>query len=304
MYAYLPIAGISVNVPIMLALGGSIGFLSGLLGVGGGFLLTPLLTFMGVPPSVAVATGANQLVGASVSGVITHWHRGNVDVKMGLILLAGGFAGSSAGVWLFALLRSIGQVDIVIALSYVLVLGTVGAIMLRDGVLDLMGRGRNPALRRKKHAHPWIHRLPFRTRFKRSRLYISVIPPVVIGVVVGVLSAIMGVGGGFVMVPAMIYLLEMPTAVTIGTSLFQIIFVAANATFLQATMNHTVDAVLAVVLLTSGVIGAQVGARWSSKVPARTLRILLALMVVGVAVKMAVDLALTPAETYSIVRKR
>ena len=300
MNAYLPIAEMSISMPLVLALGGGIGFLSGLLGVGGGFLLTPLLTFMGVPPAVAVATGANQLVGSSVSGVITHWRRGNVDVKMGLVLLAGGFLGSSVGVWLFALLRAAGQVDLVVALSYVFVLGAVGTLMLRDSVRDILGGGAATAARRKAHAHPWIHRLPLRTRFKRSRLYISVIPPLVIGAAVGVLSAIMGVGGGFVMVPAMIYLLEMPTAVTIGTSLFQVIFVAANAAFLQAAMNHTVDVVLAFLLLVSGVVGAQFGARWSSRIPGRYLRALLAVMVVGVAVKLGFDLPLPPADLFSV----
>ncbi len=299
MEIYLPIAEISLDVFVLLALGGAVGFLSGVFGVGGGFLLTPFLIFIGVPPAVAVASSANQLVGASVSGVLGHWRRGNVDFKMGGILLAGGFIGSLLGVWLFGLLRRIGQVELVINLSYVLLLGTLGALMLIEGTRALLRRRRAGAPRRKLHQHTWVHGLPLKMRFRRSKLYISALLPLVLGFLIGILSAIMGIGGGFVMVPAMIYLLGMPTSIVPGTSLFQIIFVAATVTVLQAINNRTVDAVLALVLLVGGVLGAQLGIRMGSRLRGDQLRIMLAVLVLGVALKLAVDTTATPDQLYS-----
>jgi hypothetical protein len=299
MQIYLPIAELSLDVFLLLGLGGVIGFLSGLFGVGGGFLMTPLLIFIGVPPPVAVATQANNVVASSISGVLAHFRRGNVDVKMGTVLLVGGLAGSTAGVSLFKLLSDIGQIDLVINLSYVFVLGTVGVLMTWEGVAAVLRTSRKlPA--RKLHQHNWAHGLPFKMRFHRSRLYMSALLPLGIGFGVGVLSAIMGVGGGFVLVPAMIYLLGMPTSVVIGTSLFQIIFVAANVTFLQAVQNQTVDVVLALMLLLGGVVGAQYGSRLGSRLPGETLRILLGVLVIGVALRLLYELVSVPTDVYSI----
>ncbi len=297
---YLPIAAISLDVFVLLALGGVVGFLSGVFGVGGGFLLTPLLIFIGVPHAIAVASSANQLVGASLSGALAHWRRGHVDLQMGVVLLLGGFAGSALGVWLFALLRRVGQIDLAISLAYALLLGTLGALMLIESTRAWL-RGRRPgATRRKLHQHIWLHGLPFKMRFRRSKLYISAVLPLTLGFAVGVLSAVMGVGGGFVMVPAMIYVLGMPTATVPGTSLFQIVFVAASVTILQAVENGTVDVVLALVLLVGGVLGAQVGTRFGQHLRGEQLRALLALIVLAVAVKLAFDLTVTPRDLYSL----
>lgn len=300
MQIYLPIAEISVNAFLLLGLGGIVGILSGMFGVGGGFLLTPLLFFIGISPAVAVATGTNQIVASSFSGVLAHLKRKSVDLKMGCVLLAGGLVGSALGVQLFAYLRSIGQVDLLVTLSYVVFLGIIGALMLVESlgaVLRTRG-GRTSAPKRKKHG--WVHALPFKMKFRTSGLYISAIPPVLVGMMVGVLAAIMGVGGGFIMVPAMIYILGMPTKVVIGTSLFQIIFVAAFTTTMHATTSRTVDIVLALLLIVGGVIGAQIGTRIGVKIKAEQTRILLALLVVGVCLNLAMDLLLRPSEPYSI----
>src|SRR5919198_5041537 len=283
MEIYLPIAEVSRDVFVLLGLGAAVGFLSGVFGVGGGFLLTPLLIFIGVPPTVAVASSANQLVGASVSGVISHWRRGNVDFKMGYVLLAGGLVGSLLGVWIFTLLKRLGQVELTISISYVLMLGTLGGLMLVESVRTLLQLHRPGAGRRRLHQHNWMHGLPLKARFRRSRLYISALLPIGLGFAVGILSAILGIGGGFLLVPAMIYTLGMPTQVVPGTSLLQIIFVAANVTFLQAYTNRTVDAVLTLVLLVGGVFGAQFGTRFGTKLRGEQLRLLLALMVLAVA---------------------
>ena len=298
MQIYLPIAEISVNIFLILSLGGGVGFLSGVFGVGGGFLMTPLLIFNGIPPAVAVATEANQIVASSVSGVLAHWKRGNVDFKMGIVLLLGGVIGSSLGVVLFTFLRDLGQLDLVIKLSYVVFLGVIGILMLVESI-KTMARSKNK-LMTKKHSHNWMHGLPFKMRFRRSRLYISVLLPISIGIFVGLLAAIMGVGGGFVMVPAMIYLLGMPTAVVVGTSLFQIIFVTANVTVLQAVNTQTVDVVLALLLLSGGVLGAQVGARVGVKLKGEQLRGLLALMVLMVCGKIGYNLMVTPSEMFAL----
>ncbi|MBL4666286.1 MAG: sulfite exporter TauE/SafE family protein [Sneathiella sp.] len=299
MPVYLPIAEISVNLFLILSMGGAVGLLSGMFGVGGGFLMTPLLIFIGIPPAVAVATGANQLVAASVSGVIAHWRRGNVDFKMGTVLLIGGVFGSFLGTWIFALLKSAGQVDLLISLSYVLFLGVIGGLMMVESVSVLLRSRKGPLKRKKLHQHYWIHGLPFKMRFRKSKLYISALLPLTLGFFVGILSAIMGVGGGFVMVPAMIYLMGMPTSVVIGTSLFQIIFVTANVTLLHSITTQTVDVLLALLLMSSAVIGAQIGTRIGTKMKGEQLRSLLGLMVLLVCAKLAFDLVLTPDDLFS-----
>ena len=300
MYIYLPIAEVSMHIGIIIGLGGGVGFLSGLFGVGGGFLMTPLLIFFGIPPAVAVSTEANQIVASSVSGVLAHMRRGNVDFKMGGILVAGGVIGSSLGVALFSFLQSIGQIDLVIQLSYVVFLGIIGSLMLTESVRTII-RSRKPgAVRGKLHQHNWLHGLPLKMRFRRSKLYISAILPLALGAFVGILAAIMGVGGGFIMVPAMIYLLGMPTSVVVGTSLFQIIFVTANVTLLQSIQTQTVDFLLAGLLLFGAVIGAQFGSRAGALLRGEQLRGLLALMVLAVCIKIGYDLVVRPEDLLSV----
>ena len=299
MYIYFPIAEISLNLFIVIGLGGFIGFLSGLFGVGGGFLMTPLLIFLGIPAPVAVATEANQIVASSVSGVIAHWRRKNVDFKMGSVLLLGGIVGSSLGVLLFALLEKIGQLDLVIKLSYVFFLGIIGVLMLWESIRTYI-RSRKPEFyRRKLHDHNWLHGLPLKMRFRRSKLYISALVPFSIAAFVGVLSAIMGVGGGFIMVPAMIYLLGMPTSVVVGTSLFQIIFVTANVTLLQSVQTQTVDFLLAGTLLFGAVIGAQIGTRFGGMLRGEQLRGMLALIVLLVCIRIGYELIAMPLDLFS-----
>ncbi|MGC6484618.1 MAG: sulfite exporter TauE/SafE family protein [Candidatus Puniceispirillales bacterium] len=300
MYIYLPIAEISMNIMTIIGLGGMVGFLSGVFGVGGGFLMTPLLIFLGVPAPVAVGTEANQIVASSVSGVLAHFRRGNVDIKMGLVLLAGGLVGSTIGVALFALLRELGQIDVVIKLSFIVFLGIIGSLMLIESVRAML-RARLPGARRGKlHQHNWLHGLPFKMRFRKSKLYISALLPFMVGALVGVLSAIMGVGGGFIMVPAMIYLLGMPTAVVVGTSLFQIIFVTANVTFLQSVQTQTVDIVLAGLLLFGAVVGAQFGTRVGAMLRGEQLRGLLALIVLAVCLKLLFDVIIQPDDLFTL----
>ena len=299
MYIYLPIAEVSVNAFVLLGLGGLVGVLSGMFGVGGGFLMTPLLFFIGIPPAVAVATEANQIVASSFSGVLAHVKRRNVDFKMGGVLLIGGLIGAAVGVLVFNYLKSLGQVDLLVKLCYVIFLGVVGGLMFIESLRALYKSKRISASKPRKK-RTWIHALPLKMRFQVSGLYISAIPPVLVGIVVGILAAIMGVGGGFVMVPAMIYLLGMPTKVVVGTSLFQIIFVTAFTTMLHATTNYTVDMVLAVLLLVGGVIGAQFGTIIGAKLKAEQLRILLALMVLLVCAKLAFDLIVQPSELFSL----
>ncbi len=298
MQIYLPIAEVSVNAFLLLGLGGMVGVLSGMFGVGGGFLMTPLLFFIGIPPAVAVATEANQIVASSFSGVLAHLRRKSVDLRMGTVLLIGGLVGAALGVQLFNTLKAMGQVDLLVKLCYVVFLGIIGGLMFLESLNAIIKTrsGKPPARKR----HNWIHNLPFKIKFRTSGLYISVIPPVIVGLFVGILAAIMGVGGGFIMVPAMIYLLGMPTKVVIGTSLFQIIFVTGFTTLLHATTNFTVDVVLAVLLLVGGVIGAQIGTRIGAKLPAEQLRILLAGMVLLVCGKLAFDLLVMPSELYSL----
>jgi uncharacterized membrane protein YfcA len=300
MYIYLPIAEISINIFLILGLGGMVGLLSGIFGVGGGFLMTPLLIFLGVPAAVAVGTEANQIVAASVSGVLAHWRRGNVDIKMGSILLAGGIVGSTIGVYIFAILRELGQIDLAIKLSFIIFLGIVGILMLFESMNTILRSRRPGAKRRRLHQHNWLHGLPFKMRFRKSKLYISALVPFMIGGGVGILSAIMGVGGGFIMVPAMIYLLGMPTSVVVGTSLFQIIFVTANVTFLQSVQTQTVDVVLAGLLLIGGVVGAQFGTRIGALLKGEQLRGLLALIVLAVCIKLVADVIITPEDFFSL----
>lgn len=300
MQIFLPIAEVSVNALTLLGLGGLVGILSGMFGVGGGFLITPLLFFVGIPPAVAVATSANQIVASSVSGVLAHFKRKTVDLRMGMVLLAGGLVGSGIGMQIFNLLKAMGQVDLLVTLCYVVFLGIIGFLMLIESIAAMRRARGRPTGRRERKKHLWVHNLPGKMKFRTSGLYISVIPPLGVGVLVGILAAIMGVGGGFIMVPAMIYLLGMPTKVVIGTSLFQIIFVTGFTTMLHAYTNQTVDIMLALLLLIGGVIGAQIGTQIGLKLKAEQLRILLALLVIIVCLKLGLDLVLEPSELYSL----
>lgn len=303
---YLPIAEQSVNALIILAMGAGVGMMSGIFGVGGGFLMTPLLMFYGIPPAVAVGTEANQIVASSVSGVLAHWKRGNVDLKMGLYLVAGGITGVILGQGVFVLLRSAGIEELGIKLAYVVFLGIVGALMFVESLGSLIksfkkdkgGSAASGSARSQKRG--WIQRLPYKVRFRTSKVYISALLPVGLGLFIGILAVIMGVGGGFVMVPAMIYIIGMPTSVVVGTSLFYIIFATGLSTFMHAYYNHTVDIVLALLLLVGGVIGAQVGTRVGANLKGEQLRILLAMMVLGVCIKLALGLVLEPDELFSI----
>jgi len=299
MHIYLPIAEVSANAYVLFGLGGFVGILSGMFGVGGGFLMTPLLFFIGIPPAVAVATEANQIVASSFSGVLAHLKRKTVDLKMGTVLLVGGLIGAALGVMIFNYLKSLGQVDLLVKLCYVVFLGVVGSLMFLES-LNAIRKSKKAVSVPKKRGRSWVHALPLKMRFRTSGLYISVIPPVLVGLFVGILAAIMGVGGGFVMVPAMIYILGMPTKVVVGTSLFQIIFVTGFTTMLHATTNYTVDIALAVLLLVGGVIGAQIGTRIGVYLKAEQLRILLAIMVIAVCLKLGLDLIIMPSELYSI----
>ena len=291
----------NVNILLIVLLGMLVGGLSGLFGVGGGFLMTPLLIFLGIPPAVAVGTEAPHVLASSVSGVIAHWRRKNVDFKMGFFLMIGGVVGSTVGVNLFKILKVFGQIDIVIQMLFLIFLGFIGFSMAFESAKTTIRKYRTTSsIRTKLHQHSWIHGLPFKLRFHRSKLYISTIPPIIIGFFVGVLSAMMGVGGGFIIIPAMVYLLGMSTNVVVGTSLFQIIFVTANSTFFQSYLNQTVDIVLASLMIVGGVIGAQIGARLGTKLKAEYLRGILAILVLAVCAKIFTDLTLTPANLFSL----
>lgn len=301
MEIYLPIAEMSVQWIVILGMGLGVGFLSGLFGVGGGFLLTPLLVFYGIPSGVAVATTLSHITASSISGAVTQWKKRAIDFKMAGVMLAGGVVGTGVGVWLFAIMRRAGQMDLVVSLTYVPMLGIIGGIMLRESLRTLRARrSGNAPTRIHPVNHVWIHGLPLKARFRQSRLYISIIPPIVIGFLVGAMSAIMGVGGGFIIIPAMIYLLRMPTNVVIGTSLVQIIGVAIVTTILQATGNYAVDIVLAAILVVGGVVGAQFGVRAGAKLRGEQIRLLLALLVLAVALRLLWGLLVTPADFYSI----
>jgi uncharacterized membrane protein YfcA len=301
MNIYLPIAEMSVNVFVIVGLGALVGFLSGMFGVGGGFLTTPLLIFYGIPPAIAVATSATQITGASVSGALAYWRRGGVDFKMGGVLIAGGFVGAGLGSLLFAALQSLGQIDVTINIIYVLFLGSVGGLMLKEALAELRrSRSGLPVTGRLHPHHPWIAALPWKMRFYKSGLYISPLAPFGLGIVVGILTVIMGIGGGFIMVPAMIYLLGMSTGVVVGTSLFNIIFVTAATTILHSVESQTVDIVLAMLLLSGGVLGAQFGVRAAQRLKPDKLRLFLALIVVAVAIRLAIGLTWRPAELFTV----
>ncbi len=300
MQIYLPIAEIPVDPFVIVFLGAAVGFLSGMFGVGGGFLMTPLLIFYGIPPAVAVGTEASQIVASSVSGVLAHLRRRTVDFLMGGFLVAGGAVGAVAGIFIFRYFREIGQIETFISIAYVLFLGVIGVLMLTESLRALLRNPDRPRQRRKHRSAGWMAAMPFAMRFRRSGLYISPIPPIVLGFLVGVLAAIMGVGGGFIMVPAMLYILNMPTNVVVGTSLFQIIFVTAIATLLHASANQTVDIVLALMLLAGGVVGAQIGARAGRRLKGEQLRALLALIVLAVCARLLFGIALPPSAPFVV----
>lgn len=298
---YLPIANLSVNALVIIGLGGLVGVLSGMFGVGGGFLTTPLLIFYGIPPTVAAASAASQVTGASVSGVMTHLRRGTVDLRMGAILTVGGILGAGIGVLLFRLLQSLGQIDTAIALLYVLMLGSIGFLMAKESIQALIAirTGQRPAARKRRH-HPLVAALPMRWRFYRSGLYISPLAPLLLGMATGILTMLLGVGGGFIMVPAMLYLLGMATQSVVGTSLFQILFVTMATTMMHALTTKAVDLVLAILLLLGSVTGAQVGTRLSMTIRPEYLRIILAAIVLLVAAFMALRLGWRPDEIFTV----
>ncbi|HWC62207.1 MAG TPA: sulfite exporter TauE/SafE family protein [Rhizomicrobium sp.] len=300
MEIYLPIAEMSVHWLIILGMGFTVGFLSGMFGVGGGFLLTPLLVFYGIPSTVAVATTLSHITASSISGALAQWRKRAIDFTMAGVMMVGGAFGTVSGVWLFNLMRRAGQTDLVVSLSYVVLLAAVGGLMLRESWTSMRAaqQGGYPPVHPVDHV--WIHGLPFRLRFRQSRLYISVIPPIVIGFVVGVLSAIMGIGGGFIVVPAMIYLLRMPTNVVIGTSLVQIIGITVLTTLLQATSSYSVDIVLAAFLIAGGVVGAQFGVRAGARLKGEQIRFLLALLVLAVCFGLLWGLVVRPADVYTL----
>jgi len=299
---YLPIAEMSVHWFVVLGMGAAVGLLAGMFGVGGGFLLTPLLVFYGIPSEVAVATTASHLTASSMSGAITQWRNRAIDFKMAAVMLGGGLVGTFSGVWLFSYLHRLGQIDFVVSAGYVILLGTVGGLMLNESLTALRAYQSGQHVQRGARSHhSWIHGLPLKLRFRESRLYISVIPPAVLGFIVGVLSAIMGVGGGFILVPAMIYLLRMPTNVVMGTSLVQIIFVTASTTILQAVHNYSVDVMLAIFLILGGVVGAQYGVRIGARLRGEQLRLLLALLVLAVAIRLLFGLVARPEDLFSVV---
>ncbi|MEZ5894341.1 MAG: sulfite exporter TauE/SafE family protein [Parvularculaceae bacterium] len=299
MQLYLPIAEMPVDPFLVIVMGAMVGFVSGMFGVGGGFLMTPLLIFYGIPPAIAVGSETAHIVASSVSGVMGHLRRKTVDFQMGAFLVAGGAAGSAAGVVLFRALLKTGQIETLISVSYVVFLGLVGALMLWESASVLFRSSERPRAR-KRRSPAWMASLPFAMRFRGSGLYISPIAPIVLGFIIGALGAVMGVGGGFIMVPAMLYILNMPTNVVVGTSLFQIIFVTAITTILHASLNHTVDIALALLLLTGGVIGAQLGVRAGMRLKGEQLRALLALLVLGVCARLLIGLVLPPGSQFIV----
>jgi len=299
---YLPIANLSVNALFIIGLGGVVGLLSGMFGVGGGFLTTPLLIFYGIPPTVAAASAATQVMGASVSSVVSHIERKTIDFAMGGVMVAGGMIGAVIGAFIFRLLERIGQIDMVIGILYVVMLGSIGLLMARESIHSLImaRRGIHPEARKRRH-HPLVATLPFRWRFYASGLYISPLAPLLLGVFSGILTMLMGIGGGFILVPAMLYILGMSTQLVIGTSLFQILFVTMVTTMVHAVTTHAIDLVLAFLLLIGSVAGAQVGGRISMKAPPEYLRVALALIVLVVAIRMALGLGWRPDEIYTVV---
>lgn len=297
---YLPVAEMSVNLFLVLGLGGMVGFLSGVFGVGGGFLMTPLLIFIGIPPAVAVGSGTTQILASSVSGVLAHLRRGSLDLRMGAVLVGGGLIGSALGILIFQWLRAIGRIDTFVTLAYVFFLGSVGLMMFWESVATLVRTRKKGAPSRRLHQHYWVHGLPLKMRFPQSRLYISALIPLATGAGIGLLTAIMGVGGGFLLIPAMIYFIGMPTAVVVGTSLLQLAFVSAGTAFMHAVQNYTVDILLALLLIAGGVIGTQFGTRVSALLRGEQLRVLLSLIVLMVGARLAWDLVATPLDVYTL----
>ena len=301
MQVYLPIADLPVNIFLVLAMGLAVGFISGMFGIGGGFLMTPLLIFLGISPAVAVASVASHVSASSLSGAISYWRRNAVDVALALMLLAGGILGTATGVWLFTVLRSLDQLDLTIGLSYVALLTIVGALMIAESVKAIVReqQGR-PVTPRRGGAHTWVHGLPLKMRFKRSKIYVSAIPVWVIGFLIGFVGAIMGIGGGFLLVPMLIYFLKVPTSTVIGTSMVLTLITMVSATLLHAATNHLVDVVLALILMVGGVIGAQFGARAGQNMRGERLRLLLGLLVLAVGLRFAYQLIVQPSDLYSI----
>ena len=301
MEIYLPIADLPVNVFLVLAMGLAVGFISGMFGIGGGFLMTPLLIFVGISPAVAVATVTSHIAASSSSGAVAYWRRRALDLALAMWLLAGGLVGTVSGVWLFTTLRKLGQLDVTIGVSYLLLLGSVGAMMVNESVRAILRahQGKPPALRRPG-SHTWIHGLPLKVRFKKSRIYVSAIPVCTIGFIMGFIGAVMGIGGGFLLVPMLIYFLRVPTSVVIGTSMVLTLITMASATVLHAATNHLVDAVLALILMAGGVTGAQFGARAGQKMRSERLRLLLGMLVLAVGLRFAFDLIVAPDDLYLI----
>jgi uncharacterized membrane protein YfcA len=301
MQIYLPIAEISVAAETVFMLGAMVGVLSGVFGVGGGFLTTPFLIFLGIPPAVAVGTQGSQLVASGVSGTMGHFKRGNVDLKIGGVMLIGGFLGSFIGILIFRLLQHIGQIDFAVSFLYVILLGAIGTMMLSETIFSSFKKKTVRSQFNSQRVSPFIARLPYKMRFPRSKLYISALVPGSIGFVGGILASILGIGGGFLIVPAMIYILGMSTILAAGTSLFQMIFTTAFATMMHATVNNTVDIMLAVILIIGGVIGTQFGLAFAKYIKPLHARIILAVLVLAVSVRLALQLILEPAELYSTV---
>ncbi|ABD09293.1 Protein of unknown function DUF81 [Rhodopseudomonas palustris HaA2] len=301
MQLYLPIADLPVNVLLILAMGAAVGFVSGMFGVGGGFLLTPLLIFVGIAPAVAVASVTSHMAASSFSGALSYWRRRAIDPMLAFVLLCGGIAGTALGVWFFVLMRSIGQLDLTIALAYVVLLTGVGGLMVYEGLRAILRTRRGEvALSGRTGNRNWIHALPLKIRFKRSKMYLSVIPVVTIGLLIGFIGAVMGVGGGFILVPMLIYLLRVPTSMVVGTSMVLTLVTMLIATILHAATNHLVDAVLALMLMIGGVTGAQFGARAGQRIRSEQLRLLLGLLVLGVGVRFGVELGIRPDELFTI----
>ncbi|MEH2685851.1 sulfite exporter TauE/SafE family protein [Bradyrhizobium diazoefficiens] len=298
MQLYLPIADLPVNVFLVLAMGAAVGFVSGMFGIGGGFLMTPLLIFIGITPAVAVASVASHIAASSFSGAISYWRRRAIDPALASVLLCGGVTGTALGVWTFTQLRALGQLDLMIALSYVVLLTTVGSLMFSEGLRALMRTRRGTVPPRR--THNWIHGLPLKMRFKRSKIYLSVIPVLIVGTMIGFIGAIMGIGGGFILVPIMIYLLRVPTSTVIGTSMVLTLVTMLFATMLHAVTNHLVDAVLALILMVGGVTGAQFGARAGQKIRGEQLRLLLGLLILSVGVRFAIELVIRPEDLFTI----
>ena len=301
MLIYLPIADLPVNIFVLLATGLAVGFVSGMFGVGGGFLMTPLLIFLGISPGVAVASVSSHITASSFSGALSYWRRRTVDLQMAIALLAGGLLGTWSGVWIFTTLRALGQLDLLIAFSYLIMLSAVGGLMVVESVRSIIRQRQNkPSVLRRSGAHTWVHGLPFKFRFKRSKIYVSVIPVWGIGYIIGVVGAVMGIGGGFLLVPMLIYFLRMPTNTVIGTAAVLTTATMALATVMHAVSNHLVDAVLSLILMIGGVIGAQFGARTAQNMPAERLRLLLGLLILAVGFRFGYDLISRPENVYSI----